>query len=498
MASLPRSFARLVGCASLLLAANATALDTIELVPLVTSLNAVPIVIANAGDDSGRLFIATQDGRILIWDGTQLLPTPFLDISSLVNQSGGEQGLLGLVFHPDYANNGYFYVNYTNKPAGDTVIVRYQVSDADPDLANPASITFVLFVDQPQANHNGGQLLFGPDGYLYIGFGDGGGGGDPGENAENLGVLLGKILRVDVDAGGSPPYAIPPSNPFVATPGARGEIWAYGMRNPWRFFFDRLTGDLWIGDVGQSKRDEIDFEPAGSSGGRNYGWDRMEGSLCYEPATNCNDGTLTLPVLEIDITGPECAVIGGPVYRGVRNPDLYGRTLYGDACSGRFWTALPAGGGTFTSEEAVLSSVRPTSFGEDEAGEIYVADFQGGVYRVQAPAPSCDVLMNNRSYAVGQTITVNGVAIANRGAFERPVELKIYLRAPGADPLAALNIGATGSLVLSPDFEVTLGPLPLFTVSATSTKGNYEFGCRVLEPSTGEVLDAASVPFRIE
>lgn len=496
MTSFRRLLAGTLACAALLSAQKAGALDSIELVPLATSIGQVPIVVTNAGDDSGRLFVATQQGRILVWDGAKLLPTPFLDISAIVNSTGGEQGLLGLVFHPSYESNGFFYVHYTNVPAGDSIIARFEVSAGDPNVANPASGTLVLFVDQPFENHNGGQLAFGPDGYLYLGFGDGGGGGDPNENAENLGALLGKILRIDVDGG--TPYAIPPSNPFVATPGARGEVWDYGLRHPWRFFFDRLTGDLWIGDVGQHTRDEIDFEPAGSGGGRNYGWDHMEGSLCFEPTTDCNDGTLVLPVLEIDITGPECAVIGGPVYRGARHPDLYGRYLYGDACSGRFWTALPAGGGSFTSEEALLSDVRPSTFGEDEAGELYVGDLRGGVYRVQAPAPSCNVLMSDRSYGAGESVVVNGVGIANRGAFARPVELKIYLRLPGADPVAAVNIGATGSVVLSPGFDVTLGPLPLFGVTGTSTKGTYEFGCRVSEPSTGEVYDAAAVQFRVE
>jgi hypothetical protein len=203
-------------------------------------------------------------------------------------------------------------------------------------------------------------------------------------------------------------------------------------------------------------------------------------------------------VLEIDISGPECAVIGGPVYRGARHPDLYGRYFYADACSGRFWTALPAGGGVFTSEEVLLSAVRPSTFGEDEAGELYVGDLRGGVYRVQAPAPICEVMMNNRSYGIGQTVSVNGVRVANLGAFARPVELKIYVRAPGADPHAAANVGANGSVVLSPGFDVILGPLALFQVSAASTPGSYEFGCRVIEPSTGALHRASSALFRIE
>jgi glucose/arabinose dehydrogenase len=490
--------ARLAGCALLLLllSARAFAQDSIELVPMATSLGQVPIVVTNAGDGSGRLFIATQQGRILVWDGTRILPTPFLDISSIVNSTEGEQGLLGLAFHPDYENNGYFYLHYTNKPAGDSVIIRYTVSATDPNRADPATIAFVLFVDQPFANHNGGQLAFGPDGHLYLGFGDGGGGGDPNENARNLNSLLGKILRIDVDGGS--PYAVPPSNPFVGVPGARGEVWAYGLRHPWRFTFDSLTGDLWIGDVGQDLRDEVNFEPAGSGGGRNYGWDVMEGSLCFEPATNCVTTGLTMPVLESDIGDAECALIGGHVYRGARHPELYGRYLYGDACSGRFWTAEPDGAGGFTNEEVLLSPVRPSTFGEDEAGEIYVGDLRGGFFRVQTPAPNCTVLMNNRNYSVGQNVSVNGVNIANPSTFSRPVELKFYVRAPGSAPHAAVNVGATGSVALRPDFNATLGPLALFQVSASSVPGVYEFGCRISEPATGEVYDAASVQFRVQ
>src|SRR5690349_11300457 len=259
--------------------------------PFVTGL-INPVSITHAGDN--RLFITEQAGRIMIYDGTRLLPEPFLDIRNLVS-SGNERGLLSLAFHPRYAQNGFFYVNYTNV-SGNTVVARYSVSPADPNRANPSSAVLILGVNQPFANHNGGQMQFGPDGYLYIGLGDGGGGGDPGNRAQNLNDLLGKILRIDVDSGS--PYAIPASNPFVGSTNVRGEIWSYGLRNPWRFSFDRETGDLWIADVGQGTWEEIDFQPATSIGGENYGWRRMEGSHCFNPSTNCNNGivSLTLPV----------------------------------------------------------------------------------------------------------------------------------------------------------------------------------------------------------
>ena len=242
------------------------------------------VALTHAGDQSGRQFITLQTGRVLIYDGTQLLPNPFLDISALVSCCG-ERGLLSIVFHPDYAANGHVYVNYTDN-SGDTVVARYTVS-ADPDVIDPGSALVLLNVSQPFSNHNGGQLQFGPDGKLYIGMGDGGSGGDPRNLAQDLTSLLGKMLRIDVDAG--VPYAIPPDNPFVGDPNARDEIWAYGLRNPWRFSFDRVTGDLLIGDVGQGSWEEIDLQPSTSAGGENYGWRLMEGDTCFNPPIGCND-----------------------------------------------------------------------------------------------------------------------------------------------------------------------------------------------------------------
>jgi glucose/arabinose dehydrogenase len=356
----------------------------IQLTPIVSGIDS-PLAITHAGDGSGRLFITLQAGRILIYDGRQLLPAPFLDIGPLVS-TGGERGLLSAAFHPNYASNGFVYVNYTDLN-GDTVVARYTVS-ADPSAADPASAVILLTIPQPFANHNGGQLQFGPDGYLYIGMGDGGGGGDPSDNAQSLNSLLGKMLRIDVDAG--PPYGIPPDNPFIGDPAALPEIWALGLRNPWRFSFDRLTGDLWIADVGQDNFEEVNVQTAGSTGGENYGWRRMEGTSCFNPTSNCNDGSLTLPVLEYDHS-LGCSISGGYRYRGQDHPGLAGIYFYGDFCSGRIWGAAQDAAGSWTAEELLDTDLRISAFGEDEAGEIYVAYLSsnaGAVFRISEVVPA--------------------------------------------------------------------------------------------------------------
>jgi glucose/arabinose dehydrogenase len=280
----------------------------IDLQPVASGL-ANPTAITHAGDGSGRLFITLQAGRIVIYSGISILASPFLDITSLV-ASGGERGLLSVAFHPNYRNNGVFFVDYTNT-AGDIVIARYSVSQ-DPNVADPNSAAILLTIPHPNfANHNGGQLQFGPDGYLYIGVGDGGSAGDPSNHGQSLDTPLGKLLRIDVN--GAPPYAIPGDNPFVRVMGALPEIWAYGLRNPWRFSFDRSTNDLFIADVGQDSWEEVDFQPAGQ-GGQNYGWRLMEGNHCFNPSSNCNPGGLTLPILEYE-HGPGdsigCSISGG-------------------------------------------------------------------------------------------------------------------------------------------------------------------------------------------
>jgi glucose/arabinose dehydrogenase len=354
---------------------------------LVASGLASPVAITHAGDGSGRLFITLKSGLIVVYDGNRVLPVPFLDIRPLVS-TGGEQGLLSVAFHRNYRNNGLFFVNYTNTD-GNTVIARYSVS-GDPNAADPNSAASLLTIPQPFANHNGGQLQFGPDGYLYIGMGDGGSGGDPLDNAQNLGTLLGKMLRIDIDGGF--PYAIPGDNPFMGTAGARSEIWTLGLRNPWRFSFDRGTGDLFIGDVGQNSWEEVNYQAAGSPGGENYGWRLMEGNHCFNPPSNCNTGALTPPIIEYAHgTGNSlgCSITGGYRYRGTRNPALSGIYFYADLCTGLISGASQQVSGGWTTTGLLDTSLVISTFGEDEAGEIYVAHYSpsvGAIYRiVQVP-----------------------------------------------------------------------------------------------------------------
>jgi glucose/arabinose dehydrogenase len=329
------------------------------------------------GDD--RLFVVEKQGRIRIIQDGSLLPQAFLDITSQVS-SGGEQGLLGLAFHPDYAVNRRFVVNYTDL-SGDTHIAEFMVS-VDPNRADAASERLILGVDQPFANHNGGQVAFGPDGYLYVGLGDGGDRGDPLENAQSLATLLGKLLRIDLDAGF--PYGIPPDNPFAATAAARAEIWSYGLRNPWRFSFDRLAGDLYLGDVGQNEFEEIDVSPAaeGSGRGANYGWDILEGDSCFEPPSGCDRTGLVPPAVQYD-HGEGCSVTGGYVYRGSAIPALQGVYFYSDFCSGRVRSfRYENGAATEEREWPALAAGSVTSFGQDDAGELYILTSAGSVYRI--------------------------------------------------------------------------------------------------------------------
>lgn len=354
----------------------------IELIPF-SSAYSSPVAIENCGDN--RLFIVQQRGAIIISDSLgNKLATPFINLSDVVSQTGNERGLLGLAFDPDYANNGYFYVNYTGINDGHTRIARYSRSTSNANLADPASGVVLLTINQPYSNHNGGNIEFGPDGYLYIGMGDGGSGGDPQGYAQNTQSLLGKILRIDVHSGN--PYSIPATNPFVGSTTVLPEIWAIGVRNPWRFSFDRFTGDLWIGDVGQNAWEEIDFQAANSAGGQNYGWNCYEGNSVYN-INNCIVGTHAAPIYVYDNDLEGCSVTGGVVYRGAQYGNMHGYYLFADFCSGKFWATMRNQAlGTFnTTEIKDTSEYQYVAFGEDNYGEMYVGALSSGlIFKVRS------------------------------------------------------------------------------------------------------------------
>ena len=340
------------------------------------------VVLAYPDDGTNRLFVVLQPGQIMTFPNDQAITSAstFLDITERVNGSGQEEGLLGLAFDPSYRDNGYFYVYYSASDPRRSIISRFSVSQDDPDTADPDSERIILVIPQPFSNHNGGQLLFGPDGYLYIGLGDGGAAGDPRQNGQNLSTLLGSILRIDVtslDLQGA--YTIPPDNPFVGHPGVRGEIWAYGLRNPWRFNLDLTTGDIWAGDVGQNRFEEVDIIRPGL----NYGWNIMEGLHCFQPRQDCRQQGLELPVIEYALSDENCSVIGGYVYRGARLPSLYGAYIYGDFCSGRIWALRHDGAQVTEHLEIVDSALRISSFGQEQSGEILILSFDNKIYRLK-------------------------------------------------------------------------------------------------------------------
>ncbi len=335
-----------------------------------------PVDVANAGDGSGRLFVVEQGGKIRIVRDGALVERPFLDIGGRIT-SGGERGLLGLAFHPDYPTDPRFFVDYTDRD-GNTVVSSFRVSATDPDVADAGSESIVLHVNQPFANHNGGGLGFGPDGDLYIALGDGGSEGDPQGNGQRLDTLLAKILRIDVDGGlaAGAPYGIPADNPFIGTAGARPEIWLYGLRNPWRFRFDRQTGDLWIGDVGQDAWEEIDVARAGVRG-LDFGWNRTEGFHCYNPPQGCDETGLTPPVAEYG-HDQGCAVIGGVVVRHPADRSLDGGYLFGDDCSDHLWVIDPAGNGRREPVLVTDMGRSVSSIGEAEDGSVYATSLGKG------------------------------------------------------------------------------------------------------------------------
>lgn len=381
----------LAGLWGLLAARPALAQGNIELAPVAGGLNA-PVLITHAGDGSGRLFIVEQGGVIRILQGGQVLPAPFLDISDRV-AFDGEAGLLSVAFPPDFAKAGYFFVYYNhdgelagpepsdggNNAGYDIVVARFRVS-ADPNVADLGSEERILIRSKPYKNHNGGMMAFGPDGYLYLGLGDGGSGGDPQNQAQNLGSLLGKLLRIEVGATGT--YTVPAGNPLVGNRAARPEIWHYGLRNPWRWSFDRGTGDLWIADVGQGAFEEIDFAARGA-GGLNFGWRCKEGFVDFNLAPPCS-GTLTAPVAVYGRTLGR-SVTGGYVYRGEAFPLLQGTYFYADFISGRLWSLRNVNGQWSEPAQELDTELAISSFGEDEAGELYVADYGGEIYRLAAP-----------------------------------------------------------------------------------------------------------------
>ncbi len=434
-----------------------------------------PLFVTSPPGDAARLFILEQNtGRIRILKNGSLLSTPFLDIGSL-NSQGGERGLLGMAFHPDYASNGRFFINYTNN-AGDTVIAEYQVS-ANPDVADASSARTVMTIGQPFSNHNGGMLAFGPDGYLYIGTGDGGDANDPFGNGQNPQTLLGKMLRIDVDGG--IPYGIPSTNPFVGDPTTLDEIWALGLRNPWRYAFDRETGDLWIADVGQGTWEEVDFEPAGSPGGINWGWDQREGAHWFQGGSGTG---YTDPIYEYQHTfNPfRCSITGGYVYRGSAIPGLQGTYWFAEWCSDEVWSFRLVNGQVteFTDRTAQvapgggLNLTSISSMGEDANGELYFCDHTGGEVFMLVP----DLMQLGVSNLVaGQTATFS-----------------ISQATPGATVYLAYSLAGEG-LTTVPQLDVTLGILSPVLLTTLSANGQGSASHQQAIPA-----NAAGVPVWIQ
>ena len=335
-----------------------------------------PVLVTDANNGLNHLYVVEKTGRIYVFDPSNEHKHLYLDASSLITTRGNEQGLLSVAFHPDFKTNGYLFIFYTARN-GDNTLARLTANPPTTRQINLDSLEVLLAVDDPASNHNGGMLAFGQDGYLYLGIGDGGRGGDPWNNAQDLDTLLGKMLRVDVDQPSG--YSIPKDNPFNSVEKARPEIWAYGLRNPWRHSFDASTGDLWIADVGQNQWEEINWQPAGSKGGQNYGWRLMEGMHCYKPRKNCRHDTLVLPVAEY-AHSDGCSVTGGYVYRGKSLVDLEGQYLFGDYCTGTIWTLDKDD--DFAVTKLMDTDLNISSFGEDIDGELYVVDYRGAIYKL--------------------------------------------------------------------------------------------------------------------
>jgi len=457
------------------LATTISADASVSLEPVVDSLSQ-PVFVGHAGDQTGRLFIVEQVGTIRIVDQGQLVVEPFLDLSGKVD-FGGEKGLLGLAFHPSYAANGRFFVNFTHLNGDDlkTVVAEYARSATDPNRADPGSERVLLEFDQPFGNHNGGMLAFGKDGFLYISTGDGGSGGDPQRNGQNRSTLLGNILRINVDQGD--PYSVPSDNPFVGEQGVRGEIWAYGFRNPWRFSFDSATGRLFAGDVGQNSWEEIDLVVKGG----NYGWNVMEGNHCFSPSNGCDQTGLQLPITELDRANAR-SITGGYIYRGQQRTELWGSYIFGDFSTGIIWALTEDQEGNWVRQEILRTPHSISSFGEDENGELYVLDYLGTLYQLRfgwrlffaqagdgetgaGSLSSGVVLINNGSSAVSGTVVffsqdgvprvlTIGESTADSFPFDLSPRSSLVLQTSGdADPLyvgwaeAATDVPISGSVV---------------------------------------------------
>jgi glucose/arabinose dehydrogenase len=355
----------------------AAAVASLSLAPVLEGAFNRPVYLTHAFDD--RLFIVEQAGQVRIVRDGRLQDQPFIDISGQVGSTQLEQGLLSIAFHPNYPEDDRFFVYYTDRQ-GDTHLSSFQVAADNPDLADPGSEIILLTVEQPYPNHNGGQLQFGPDGFLYAGFGDGGSANDPQNNGQNPGTLLGAMLRLDVDSSQGI-YAIPSTNPFVSDETRRNEIWAWGLRNPWRFSFDRSTGDLFIADVGQNIWEEVHFQANDSTGGENYGWNILEGSHCFR-AEGCDKNGLELPIFEYNHEC-HCSITGGYMYRGSEYLALYGNYFVADYCSGTIWGLFPENDGSWSATTLLDTQYVVSSFGEDANGELYLLDHtQGSIYRL--------------------------------------------------------------------------------------------------------------------
>ncbi len=431
-----------------------------------------PVAISNSGDS--RLFVVEQSGKIKIADSTgSVRESPFLDITSIVKSTGNEQGLLGLAFHPDYSNNGYFYVNYTDADGG-TSISRFMVSGTNPDIADPESELSILSFSQPKSNHNGGDLKFGPDGYLYIGTGDGGGAGDTDDNAQDLSVILGKMLRIDVDGGS--PYTIPETNPFKGVSGALDEIWSFGLRNPWRYSFDLQTGDLWIADVGQKEKEEINFQSSKSTGGENYGWRCYEGNDVYN-SLNCQPiGNYNFPVHEYSHDGSGgCSVTGGFVYRGNEYPSLNGYYFFADYCTDRIWTLHDKEGTMTLSYHGQFPNNSFSTFGEDSEGELFIAGLSSGkVYRITGTEPTSNNNIPSRSrFRVYPNPVKDHMQIETIASGISTVEFKLY--------------SLIGSLCLSgeysePSIQLNLNSLDNGVYYLVVSSGEHKEFHKILKP----------------